>query len=157
MGIRMKNEAKDHTGLICKAALILATGIMLTIYLPHSEWYDKRSSNGDYSAQTYLDGGRGKLTYRANQRIYYEFEIDNGGVIFDLLDENDNVVYRVGAVQSCSGYIVIGEDVPTGTYYSHEYATTADTVARSHLVWQKKQTNWERILADLLIIHKSDW
>lgn len=111
MGIRMKNEAKDHTGLICKWALILAVGIMLTIYLTHSEWYDKRGSEGSYSAGEYLDGGREKLTYRANQRIYYEFEIENGGVIFDLLDENDNVVYRVGAVQSRSGYIVIGEDV----------------------------------------------
>lgn len=99
----------------------------------------------------------GKLEYKVNQRIYYEYEIESGGICFDLLDEDGNIAYRLGAVKSCNGYIVIGKDVPPGVYYDHEYATTADTVAHSHLEWQKKQTNWDRIKFKLLIIHKSDW
>lgn len=153
----MQNETKDYTGLICKAALLLVVFIFLVIYLPHGEWYDKRSSDGSYSAGTYLDGGKGKLEYNVNQRIYYEYQIKSGGICLDLLDEDGNVVYRIGAVQSCSGYITIGEDVAPGTYYFHEYAMNADTVADSHIVWQKKQTNLERILFHFSIIHRSSW
>ncbi|MCM1400000.1 MAG: hypothetical protein NC225_11040 [Clostridium sp.] len=140
-----KENQKKHLKIIILIVIVIVAviAILSVFYFRKTEWVMERGAKGQFSKETYLDGGTGEWEYDENMRIYYSFNISSGSVCFQLTNEKGDIVYNMAVDKSCEGYIYLS-DVGTGVLYDHEFALSEDTRATSYTEIQYKRSNWQK-------------
>lgn len=141
---------KKYPKMIIPIAIVIAVSITIlaVCYFRKTEWVTERGTEGQFSRETYLDGGTGEWEYDDDMRIYYRYNILSGSVCFQLTDENGDVVYNMVIDESCEGYIYMS-DIGSGVFYDHEFALSEDTQATSYTEIQRKRSNWEKFIKQI--------
>lgn len=144
---------KERNAFQIKKKIIIISSIIILfiiacIYFSQSTWEEHGGGEGSYSKDTYLDGGLGRHMYSKDTKIYYEFTIKSGGIRYELLDENGNVVRQIDATETCSGYITFDNETPV-LYYEHERALSEDTIAHTNTTYYVKFSNLDKLLIKL--------
>ncbi len=124
-------------------AIFMGIALLTVLYFRKTEWVMDRGAQGQFSKETYLDGGTGEWEYDENMRIYYSFNVSSGSMCFQLTDESGEIVYNMVVDKSCEGYIYMS-DIGSGVFHDHEFALSEDTKATSWIEIQRKRSNWEK-------------
>ncbi len=143
-----KENSKKHFKIIIAVVIIMI--ILFTVvavcYFRKTEWVMERGTRGQFSKETYLEGGTGEWEYDENMRIYYSYVISSGSMCFQLTNENGDIVYDMVVDKSSEGYIYLS-DVGSGVLYDHEFALSEDTRATSYTEIQYKRSNWKKFIS----------